>query len=186
MAESDTTPTGDDTPVVDSPTPDTPADTPAGDAQRVPLDRFRAVTDENRALRERLDVIEQEQKERAEAELSEIERERLARETAETQLAETRLRADTLERSQWVKDAAAMVGFADPEDAAALVALGDVDGVDTARAMVTDLAERKPHLLRREQSGPTPLGAPLGAPPVDPGDPKAALGAELLRHIPRR
>ena len=156
------------------------------DGQRVPLDRFRAVTDENKNLRERLDALEVEKHDREQADLTEVERERQARELAEEQLATAQARAETLERSQWVKDAAMNAGFADPEDAALLVKISELQGAEDAAQAVKDLAERKPHLIRKTDDGPRPMGSPLNAPPVDSNDPKAGLGADLLRHLTGR
>jgi hypothetical protein len=154
--------------------------------QRVPLDRFRQVTTENRELREQLDELAKWKEEQEQAQLSELERERQAREKAEATAAEAATKAERLERSTWLKDAAASAGFADPEDAVALIGTAELDTAEAAQELVTKLAEQKPHLLApADQAGPAPIGSPLGGSPatVDPDDPKAGLGADILGYL---
>lgn len=172
---------------------DSPAGTPEGTesapegTQRVPLDRFRAVTDENKTLRDELKELREWREQQEEAQLSELERERKAREQAEKDLADAQTRATTLERSQWVKDAALVNGFADPDDAVHLISIGELDDQDSARAAVTELAERKPHLLRQQNDGPRPMGGAPAAPRAESStdDPKAAMGMDILRRLQR-
>lgn len=160
------------------------------DEQRVPLDRFRTVTAENKELRSQLDELAKWKEEQEQAQLSELDRERQAREKAEQQLAETAARATSLERSVWIRSAASAAGFADPEDAVALIGTDVVEDSDTAAELVKALAERKPHLLAGADSGPAPIGTPISQTPtqvpVDPDgkpDLKAGLGSELLAYV---
>lgn len=155
------------------------------DEQRVPLDRFRAVTDENKTLRSELDELNRWKLEQEQAQLSEIERERQAREQAESELAAARERATRLERSQWVSNAAQAAGFSDPEDASLLLDLSDIEDADSAREAVKSLAERKPHLVGNSE--PRPMGTPIQtSKPIPSDDPKAALGAELFAALRKR
>lgn len=153
--------------------------------QRVPLDRFRSVTAENKELRSQLDELAKWKEEQEQAQLTELERERQAREKAEAAAAEAADRAQSLERGTWLRSAATAAGFADPDDAVALIGTAAAEDADTAARLVKELADKKPHLLNQAQSGPAPLGAPLGgvAPSVDPDDPKAGLGADLLTYL---
>lgn len=166
-----------------------PVDASAED-QRVPLDRFRSVTSENKELRSQLDELGRWKEEQEAAQLSEIDRERQGREKAEEQAAAANQRAESLERGGWIRSAAARAGFADSDDAVALIGTADVEDADTAEKLVAALAEKKPHLLNTAQAAPASLGTPLaasaGAVPLDADgnpDPKAGLGADLLRYV---
>jgi len=89
--------------------------------------------------------------------------------------------------------AAASAGFVDPEDA--LLNLGDVDLADSdavAKAL-TELADRKPHLVR-PQTGPKPAtkvptrphapsGQPIGGGSDDPHATAKERAAEALRAL---
>lgn len=163
---------------------DAPSVQDAAAEQRVPLDRFRQVTSENKELREQLDTLSKWKEEQEQAQLSELERERQAREKAEAAATEAATKAEQLERGTWLKDAASAAGFADAEDAIALIGTADVDSAEAAAERVKELADRKPHLLRQAESGPSPIGTPLGGTPsVDPDDPKAGLGADILGYL---
>ena len=153
--------------------------------QRVPLDRFRQVTSENKDLKAQLDELAKWKEEQEQAQLSELERERQAREKAEAAASEAAELAQNLERGSWLRSAALAAGFADPDDAVALVGTADVENAEAAAAKVKELADKKPHLLRTGEAGPAPIGAPLGgsAPTVDPDDPKAGLGADILGYL---
>jgi hypothetical protein len=175
---------------VDTPEPEQSAPDTTTEDQRVPLDRFRTVTAENKELRSQLDELSRWKEEQEQAQLTELERERQAREKAEQQLIETAARATSLERSAWIRTAALNSGFADPEDAVALIGTDVAEDADTAAQLVTALAEKKPHLLAAPESGPKPIGAPIAQTsaqvPVDSDgkpDVKAGLGNELLAYV---
>lgn len=157
----------------------------AEDGQRVPLDRFRSVTSENKDLRAQLDELARWKEEQEQAQLSEIERERAAREKAEQVAAESVDRANQLERSAWLRAAAAAAGFTDPEDAVGLIGTSDIDDADAAAKRVAQLADKKPHLIAQGPGAPAPIGAPLkaSAPSVDPDDPRAGLGSDILGYL---
>jgi hypothetical protein len=158
------------------------------ESQRVPLDRFRSVTSENKELRGELEDLKKWKEEQEAAQLSEIDRERAAREKAEALAQEATEKAVNLERGGWLKSAALAAGFADPEDAVALIGTGEIEDTDAAAQAVKDLADKKPHLLQESSKGPAPLGSPTAgsAPSVNPDDPKAALGADLLGYLRNR
>jgi hypothetical protein len=155
------------------------------DEQRVPLDRFRTVTSENKELRNQLDELSKWKEEQEQAALTELERERNGREKAEQEASEAVARANTLERSTWIRSAAAAAGFTDPEDAVGLIGTSDIDDADLAAKQVAALADKKPHLISQSPSAPSPIGAPLkaSAPNVDPDDPRAGLGSDILSFI---
>lgn len=173
-----------------------PVESPGADAteqsegdQRVPLDRFRSVTSENKELRTELEDLKKWKEEQEQAQLSEIERERAAREKAEATAQEATEKALNLERGGWLRSAALAAGFADPDDAIALIGTKEIENSDGAAAAVKDLAEKKPHLLREGRDGPAPLGSPTAgnAPSsANMDDPKAALGADLLGYLRNR
>lgn len=176
--------------VTNEPVAETPADDTPETEQRVPLDRFRTVTAENRELRTQLDELAKWKEEQEQAQLTELERERQAREKAEAQLAETAARATSLERSVWIRNAALASGFADPEDAVALIGTDVVENEETAGELVKALADKKPHLLSSAESGPATIGAPISQSPAQvpvdaDGNPdvKAGLGHELLAYV---
>jgi len=168
------------------PTTEAIADAPAGeDEQRVPLDRFRSVTSETKELRGQLDELSKWKEEQEQAALTELERERSAREKAEQQAADSLDRANTLERSTWIRSAAAAAGFTDPEDAVGLIGTGDIEDALAAEKQVAALADKKPHLIAQGPTAPAPIGAPLkaSAPSVDPDDPRVGLGSDILSYI---
>jgi hypothetical protein len=158
----------------------------SAEEQRVPLDRFRSVTSENKELRAKLDELNSWKEEQEAAQLTELERERQAREKAEAEALTAAQRVEQLERGGWLRSAAVAAGFADPDDAVALIGTSDVEDADAAAERVRELADRKPHLLNAAESGPARIGAPLAqqnAPVVNSDDPRAGLGAELLGYI---
>ena len=161
----------------------------ADDSQRIPLDRFRQVTSENKELRGQLDELSKWKEEQEQAALTELERERSAREKAEATAAENADKVIALERGAWIRNAAQTAGFADPDDAVAMIGLATADSEEAAAEQVKALAEKKPHLVAQGQAGPAPLSAPLAsgnAVPVDGDgkpDPKAGLGLDLLSHV---
>lgn len=167
--------------------PDLDTSEPSDGAQRVPIDRFRAVTDENKTLRTQLEELNAWKESQEQAALSEVERERQAREKAEAALVEATSKAVTLERTSWVRDAALAANFTDPEDASLLLDLSDLADKEAAVAAVAALAERKPHLIGGKQDGPQAFGNPLGSAPSSASDdPRVAMGADLLRRIQGR
>lgn len=179
---NDTTPAVPEVVPVDQST----TDAVEGTDQRVPLDRFRSVTAENTKLRDEVEQLAQWKKETETAQLSELDRERVAREESEAKLVDALARAATLERSTWIREAAAKAGFIDPEDAALVITLDDVADADEAAKMVDALAARKPHLLGGSDQ-PKPMAAPMaGNAPDSHPDPKMALGADILAHIRRK
>lgn len=169
-------------PVTEAPAVDT--DGTAAE-QRVPLDRFRAVTGENKELREQVGALEKWKEEQEQAQLTELERERSAREKAEAAALEAGERAQNLERGTWVRNAATAAGFTDPDDAVALLGTGGIDDLAIAQSKVAELAEKKPHLLAGPGQ-PAPIGAPLNTatqPAVNTDDPRAGLGSDILGYL---
>jgi len=177
-------------------TPDDPAaeqtatETTATEDQRVPLDRFKTVTSENKELRAQLDELGRWKEEQEAKQLSDLEREQQAREKAEGQATAALAQVQSLERGAWIRSAAGLAGFADADDAVALIGTADVEDADTAAKLVAALADKKPHLLKAAATGPAAIGSPLAAAtgpvPLDAAgnpDPKAGLGADLLKYV---
>ena len=183
--------TSDDTPAPDPLAPPVEAapdaaDSAASEDQRVPLDRFRSVTSENKELRAQLDELATWKAEQETAAMTELERERTAREKAEADAATASARVESLERGAWIRNAATAAGFTDPEDAVALLGTGTVEDAEAAAKHVADLADKKPHLIAGANAQPTPISAPLsggGTPTADNADPKTGLAVDLLNHI---
>lgn len=138
----------------------TPAVQPAAEPgeQTVPYTRFAEVNQTAKAaqkqlleMRERLEELENRDK-------SELERERAKREQFERQALEMSERLSRVERSGWIRAAAAEAGFDDPDDAVAFIGAGDVESPDDAEKAVKRLAKRKPKLLRDTQPTQPPIG----------------------------
>ena len=172
-------------PEPDAPEPDAAAEEPT--EQRVPLERLQKVTSENRTLREELDQLRAAEAERAKAEMTELEQERAARAEAEAAAQAAAAQVQALERGGWLRSAATAAGFADPDDAVALVGTDAVDSADAAAERVKALAEAKPHLLGQQQpAGPRPLGGVTPPAPPNTDDPAKGLGGDLLKLMTGR
>lgn len=175
------------TPPADPPATDPPAEDPpaAGSDQRVPLDRFQSVTSENKTLREQLAALEQEKAERERAEMTELERAQAEAAEEKKKREEAESKALELERGGYLRSAAAAAGFADPEDAIALIGLDKITDLLEAQQAVKDLAEKKPHLIQSGTPRPTPIGNPIPTPgssagPATGDDEKATVGKDIL------
>jgi DNA repair exonuclease SbcCD ATPase subunit len=171
--------------------------TPEAPAERtVPYDRFAEVNrkakekdDQLKALTDRLEELEAQGK-------SESEQERLKREKAEAKLAEMQAdlqsrdeRLNRMEKSGWVRNAAAQAGFANPDDA---VAFADLDGLEEAKdadKAIKDLAKQRPYLLRQEtpgqQLGQVVTDGRPGAPPqqLDPAEQARQEGEQFVQEM---
>jgi hypothetical protein len=164
---------------------DTPAETAAPapatpavvEETTVPYSRFaevnQAAKDREKQLQEmasRLEELENRDK-------SELERERAKRETFEKQAADMAARLERVERSNWIRSAAAAAGFEDPDDAVAFISTDSVESDTDAEKAVAKLAKRKPRLLREQtpaanigqvvQNG-QPIGQQQATQPEDP------------------
>jgi ElaB/YqjD/DUF883 family membrane-anchored ribosome-binding protein len=135
-------------------TPDAPAE------RTVPYERFAQVNkeardakDQMKALTDRLEELEAQGK-------SESEQERLKREKAEAKLAEMQAdlqsrdeRLSRMEKSGWVRNAAAQANFANPDDAVAFAELDGLEEPKDAEKAIKDLAKQRPYLLRQDSPG---------------------------------
>lgn len=152
--------------------------------QRVPLDRFQTVTSENKELREKVAAYEQEKAERERAAMSELERAQAEAADEKKKREEAESKALQLERGGYLRSAAAAAGFADPEDAVALIGLDKITDLLEAQKAVKDLAEKKPHLIQSGTPGPRPIGNPLPTPGSGSGsggdDDQQAVGRDIL------
>lgn len=162
----------------------TDPETEAGEDQRVPLDRFQQVTTQNKEMRERLAKLEEEEQKRQREQMTELQRAEAERDEERQKREAAEQKALDLERGGYLRSAAAAAGFADPEDAVALIGLSEIEDQLAAQQAVTELAQKKPHLIASGKPGPTPIGNPLpgnGATP-QPGDddPKRQVGRDLL------
>lgn len=152
----------------------------------VPYDRFKEIND-------RLREAEKWREERESQDLSEAERERKGRERAERERDEATARAQTTERSGWVRDAAQHANFHAPADALAHVDMSGVEDERAAKRAVKDLAERSPHLVRPVEPARPQVGQVLrdGQQPVAGDqaaeqDPRAALGGQIQDFLASR
>ena len=156
--------------------------------QRVPLDRFQTVTSENKELREKVAAYEQEKAERERAAMSELERAQAEAADEKKKREEAESKALQLERGGYLRSAAAAAGFADPEDAVALIGLDKITDLLEAQKAVKDLAEKKPHLIKSGTPGPQQIGSPIPTPGSGSGgsgrgsgdDPKQQVGRDIL------
>lgn len=156
------------------------------DKGRVPYDRFEQVTKENKEFRDRLAQLERERDELADRDKSEserlraqFEREQKERERLAQEVAERDQQLSRVERSQWVRAAAHDHRFNDPEDAVALVNLGEIEDERSAQQAVKKLADRKKHLVAQEPEIPQ-IGQVLNQ--GQPATPEQAAALEQARQ----
>lgn len=135
-----------------------PASEPAD--RTVPYDRFQQVNEKAKAAQQELDEMKSRLEELESRDQSELERERKQREKYETAATEMQQRLERMERSSWIRSAAAEAGFDDPEDAVAFISPGAVESAEQAEKEVKRLAKRKPKLLRDSSPAP-PIGQVL-------------------------
>jgi hypothetical protein len=145
-------------------TEETTETTETAEDQRVPYERFqqankkaKEAADRTKALEKDLADLRAQMDERETAGLPELERERKRAEQLEKRAAEAEQRATAAEqrvtrtqRERWVS--AAAKDFQDPEDASAFVNLDDIEDEKDAERAVKQLAKRKPHLLKAEET----------------------------------
>lgn len=165
----------------------TPA--PAADPpeQTVPYSRFAEVNQTAKQAQQQLKEMQDRLEELENRDKSELERERSKRTQFEQQASELSARLERMERSGWIRSAAAAAGFEDPDDAVAFIPSDSIESSDDAAKAVKDLAKRKPKLLRdttptQPQVGQVlqngqPVTAGKSEPEIDP----ASL--ELLKQV---
>jgi predicted phage tail protein len=140
--------------------PTTPADQPLTvevnppQERTVPYDRFQQVNQKARDAEKQIESLTARLEELETRDQSEVERERNKREQFESKSRELEQRLAVMERSTWLRSAAADAGFDDPEDAVAFINPASVESEDEAERAVKKLAKRKPKLLR--DTSPTP------------------------------
>ena len=173
----------DETPQGAAPTP-APAE-PVEEPRTVPYDRFQEVNKQAKEYRSQLEALEGRLAEIEDRDKSEVERERAQREKYEHGYKELQNRLTVMERSSWIRSAAAEAGFDDPEDAVAFINPSKVETEDQAEKEVKRLAKRKPKLLR-DAAPPAQIGQVLqnGQAPQQTGDPAMdAQAEEFMRQV---
>jgi hypothetical protein len=118
-------------------------DTP--DEEKVPVSHMVKERKKTQALEARIKQFEQEK-------MSEVERLQAERDEARAEAEAERTKSLNAERSGLVRAAASKVKFADPEDAVAFADLSEIDDKAAAERFVKSLANRKPHLIAKEQA----------------------------------
>lgn len=176
----------------EAPAPEGTPDPPEG--QQVPYERFKAVNDELKAQRERVAEFERQQEQARLAQLTEQEQAEERARKAEAEAQAARERAEKLERDSWILGMASALGFADPQDAVALVDPAACTDQAAAQEAVKQLASQKPHLLGKPGTA-RPMGTPGGGhqpaagaggtPGGDPGDERQQTGKDLLNFLTR-
>lgn len=168
------------------------AEVDGGKDHQVPFSRFREVTEERSALKDRVAELEAAEQERQRAAMSEQERLQADAQRFQTDAEAAANRALLAERSMDAWKAAHAAGFRQPDDAVAFLRdqLGNLEG-DKLTAAITALAEERPYLvgaeapakpqgfgtLTRDTPAPVKVGAD-GQP-----DERAALGADLMKNL---
>lgn len=134
--------------------------TDASQDRTVPYDRFQQVNEAAKTAKAQLEEMKTRLEELESRDQSELERERKAREKYESGFNEMQQKLTVVERSSWLRSAAAEAGFDDPEDAVAFISPSSVESVEQAEREVKKLAKRKPKLLRETSPAP-PIGQVL-------------------------
>lgn len=120
----------------------------------VPYERFKQVNEAAQTAKQQLEEMQSRLEELESRDQSELEKERKQREKYERGYSEMQQKMTALERSSWLRSAAAEAGFDDPEDAVAFISPSSVETVEQAEKEVKKLAKRKPKLLRETSSAP--------------------------------
>lgn len=155
------------------------ADTPA--EQTVPYSRFAEVNQTAKAAQKQLEEMQSRLEELESRDKSELERERSKREQFEQQARELSARMEKVERSGWIRSAAAALNFDDPDDAVAFISTAEIGSREDAEKAVNKLAKRKPKLLRDASPSPA-IGQVLanGQPVQADGQKQTDPAAEAL------
>jgi DNA repair exonuclease SbcCD ATPase subunit len=170
---SDTT----DTPTVPL-NPETAPEVPA--ERTVPYERFQQVNQQAKEAKQQLEDLRGRLEELETRDQSEVERERAKREQYESRSRELEQRLTVMERSSWLRSAAADAGFDDPEDAVAFINPSSVESEDEAERAVKKLAKRKPKLLRDTSPAPQIGQVLANGQRVDPNAPQRDQDAEAF------
>lgn len=155
-----------------------PADPPA--ERTVPYDRFAQVNEQKAAAQQQLEEMQQRLQELEDRDKSELDKERSKREQFEQQATEMSQQLQRMERSAWLRSAAAEAGFDDPEDAVAFINPGSVDSAEAAEKEVKKLAKRKPKLLRETTAAPQIGQVLANGQRVDASSPQADENAKAF------
>ena len=139
---------------------------PPEEDQRVPYERFQKANTQAKEAkaeaaqtRRELEELRAKLEEKESAGLPELERERKAREKLEKQLQEAEAerekalqQATNVQRENWVAAAAAQLNFHEPDDASRFVDLSEIETKADAERAVKDVAKRKKHLVKDEDT----------------------------------
>lgn len=150
-------------------TPAPAAEPVAPSEQTVPYSRFAQVNETAKAAQKQLQEMQDRLEELESRDKSELERERSKRTQFEQQAAEMATRLERVERSGWIRSAAAVANFEDPDDAVAFISTQAVESAEDAEKAVKALAKRKPKLLREQQPSPQIGQVVHNGVPVPPG-----------------
>jgi seryl-tRNA synthetase len=173
MAEqTETTPTA---------SPDAPVPEPAPEPEKtVPYERFAQVnqkaaeaTKQLGEMQARIQEIEDRDKSEVERAGTQLKREQTQRETLESELKASQDRLVNLERSQWVRNAAAEASFIDSTDALGRVNLSEIETEAEAKRAIKKIASEAKHLIRQEPSRPEIGQVVADGQLVQPGQPAA-------------
>lgn len=182
MTDENTTPQGDTQQADNAPdaakNTDAAADT-QDQVQTVPYERFAEVIKKMREYEKQLQAQEKQQEAQRQQQLAEQGKyQELAKEWQEKHDA-----AQQQLVSYAVKAAAAQAGFIDPADAVALIDRSKIvaDDLGTVEALISELAEAKPHLLR--QSGPQRPQLP-SLPALNASDTKTLTREDVAKMSP--
>lgn len=156
-----------DQPAAAAPAP--AAEPAAPPEQTVPYSRFAEVNQTAKAAQKQLQEMQERLEELESRDKSELERERSKRTQFEQQAAEMASRLEQVERSGWIRSAAAVANFEDPDDAVAFISTQAVESAEDAEKAVKALAKRKPKLLREQQPSPQIGQVVHNGVPVQPG-----------------
>jgi hypothetical protein len=126
--------------------PDAPATVPVSELQKERKAR--------RQLEEQLAKFEEDAEKRKQAEMTEAERlkQQLSEAVKRAEQAETAAAKST--KQNWLRDAAAKLGFIDATDAVARIDVSDLEDEQAAREAVKDLKQRAPHLVAKKDQKP--------------------------------
>ncbi len=151
--------------------------TPAPEPEKtVPYERFAQVNqkaaDATKQLGEmqaRIQEIEDRDKSEVERASTQLQREQAKREGLEAELQDNQKRLVNLERSQWIRNAAAEANFIDSTDALGRVDLSNIETETEAKRAIKKIAENATHLIRQESPRPEIGRVVQGGQPVQPG-----------------
>lgn len=132
-------------------------------------------------IRKQLEELQAAEEQRRQAEMTELEREREKAAQLAQQLEQVQKEQEIKERAGWVREASRDAKI-DPDVAAALIGLDNIETAKDAKAAMEQLAAEKPHLVMQDQQAPR-VGTIGGTPPKADESPEASMANFLLGMI---